>query len=216
MHYYATQFDTKESTEAYRVIQAEEEKCAKQTLQFSGEQVSVWHRLLTLHHEMLHGKYTGFSTIRYTGDRAGIPAWNARAALLSTAGRTSKLAMDTALTGYYSESAALDRIVIESWAQAVLLRFRRMEASTWYRADRGDQRQKTPPTPKSLFATLKRTSCPATMIKLAEDLTKFVNAGSHPSPVYLNQLMRKISELENRASYGVVFHERVESLKGTR
>ncbi len=207
-HPCATELDTPESTLAYRTLDAGRESCARRTLEAHAELVALWHRALTLHYHTAYGTFTGFSTMAFTGDpvdRATLNAWHARHALLGTAGRTSKLAMDAALTGYYSEAAALTRHVTEAWAQAAYLRVLPTEGLRWYRTTEGFLQ--APPSPKTVMAKLRRVKVDRGAIDLAASLFEQTHKGAHPSREFLGQVRGRQEGPQRVLTYVPVFDD---------
>ena len=189
-HAAATSLDTTESTLGYRTIDGGRCPCAVETLQAHPELVALWHRALTLHWHTLSGTYIGEKHWTYPGtpaDRPRLLAWHARARLLGVPGRTSKLALDAALTGYYSESAALSRTIVESWAQAAYLRFYPNEALRWYQAPESEPTRDPPSKYSTLSKKLRKAKVDPATITLADQLYAATSKGAHPSAEFFHQ-----------------------------
>ncbi len=210
MHHYATQLDSPESTLAYRTLNAGRDPCARRTLEAHADLVAVWHRALTHHYHTIYGTFTGFGTMEYSGDpadRGALHAWHARHALLGTAGRTSKLALDGALTGYYSESAALSRHITEGWAHAAYLRVLPSEGLRWYSRSQEAPHHRPPPKFQTLMTKLRQAKVDGAAIKLADSLFEQASKGSHPSREFLGQVRGRQEGLRQHYTYVPVFDE---------
>src|SRR5262249_18039263 len=68
-------------------------------------------------------------------DRVVTGAFELRLQFLALAGRAAKPALDLLVAGYYTESWALLRTMLEEWARAVYIRVKPEEFVRWYEAD---------------------------------------------------------------------------------
>lgn len=186
-HPCATELDPPEMTLAYRTLAAGLVPTAIDSLYEHAELVALWHRAFTLHFHTIYGTFVGAGGFRYSGDPSGLQAWHLRHRLLGMAGATSKLSFDAALTGYYAESAALTRRIVESWAHVAYVRVQPLEGVGWFRSQTGEIRNPNPPKFHAIVSRLKKKDIDQGTINLACELFKYTSQGAHPSPGFLRQ-----------------------------
>ncbi len=171
-----------ELTNGYRGLVAMERRFAIHAVHEHRSQVEAWHRLLTL----LAGPFAGGTRLAVAEEPAA--ADRLRFQLIAGIGAgTSKLSLDAAMAGYYSQSFALTRHMLESWAQAAYVRIRPEEAYRWY-AQPGDPKQWD--RPRSFDAVRKAIRPhikPKGIVDRVDAVIKQLNKGAHPSPELLAQ-----------------------------
>jgi hypothetical protein len=143
--------------------------------------VEHWCRLLTLYREAMSG------TREFDGPDAERHSWLVRQLMAAVVCGTSKMALDAALAGRYTQGFALCRHMLETWVQMVYVGFRPDQALRWSSGPNGE-----PPIEPS-YGTLKRTVLCRTgnpgLFHVIDRLITQYNKGAHPSGLALGQVI---------------------------
>ena len=170
-----------DGTEEHRRLKALHEQEARYTefaLREMPDAVALWYRYLTLYDKALRREHESPSTF---DDHHR--AWDSRLRLASTAAATSKLALDAALAGYYSQAFALLRHMLETWQQMVYVRINPAAAQQWYSPD--GKRQPTEPLQSTIVNKLRKygkqdRELGHNAAEIERQIT-YLHKGAHPS-----------------------------------
>ena len=166
---------------------------ALETLSQHPRETELWYRALTLHLEILRGRWTPLSG---DGSKKQWIARNAQIDLLALALCSSKTALDAILAGYYSMGWAASRHCVETALRCLYLEDLPDAYRYLYDTGDNDTKQRFPSASQvrnQIKKHYKNDNSPGarTYVAMVEDTYKvfeLMNAGSHPSGEGIVQL----------------------------
>ncbi len=163
----------------YRVLHDQEAKYAQIALREMPGAVAVWYRLLTLYDQAIRREH------EFSGDDQDLPAWHLLLYLANVAGGTSKLVLDAALVGYYTQGFALVRHMLESWRQMVYVVIRPGEAHRWFKGPDGSNPRE--PRENTISNALLQHSTDKDLVRQVNHTIKALRKSAHPSGLAFGQ-----------------------------
>ncbi len=182
----------------YVRLQNLESKYTYEALKHHIDQISLWYRALALLVEIAEQEH---STELTEQDREWL-SWSFRLRLVGTAAASAKLALDAALAGYYSQSYAVIRHLLETWRIMIYLRLIPNAAWNWIPAP--DSGKAQPPNSGTISSGIRKTGSHAakTNLEWVNDAVKQCDFGAHPTILALTQVETgKFGHLQLGANY---------------
>lgn len=169
----------------YQYLHLQEAKYTMQALEAMPEAVKNWYGYVSLYVDTMRGDYEcPDDEDSYTCTARMLGLHFANGAII-----TSKMALDAALAGHYSQAFGLMRHMLETWAQITNIRLNPAVAKQWMGNPGG-----TPTYEPSYGAVIKSLRKHATHlgekanIQTGEGLIRQLNKGAHPSRILVAQI----------------------------
>lgn len=161
-------------TEGYQSLHKEAVGVARQTISDHDAGIRAWHAAMTLTLKSLGGTHA------FAGNETMRASRVLRYSFIQGAMLTSKSALETCLSGHYSESMSMCRFLMESWIRIAYLDLQPDAAKKWFKHETwGPEPVDDNPMLKRLRNDPKHNKNAEIVWKLIEDANNY----AHPSPL---------------------------------
>ncbi len=190
----------------YRTLHIQEATYTRKALEAMPDAVANWYGYLTLYDQTLRREH------EWPQDESSDAywSWSVRLNLAAGALASTKLALDAALAGYYSQAYGLLRHMAETWEQMVYLRFNEEAGKQWFSPD-GVQPAREPSQGTILRGIRRHGKSERGLLgnlNVVEEKVQALNKGAHPSGLMMVQVstttpgMRQLGGPLNEALLG--------------
>jgi hypothetical protein len=181
-------------TRGYRQFEGAEREIARRTDGHRHDRLLLWYRLLTLFDaafaRLEHATEDDYQNL----DELNPLARELRLRLLAMAGGTSKMDLDGAMAGYYSQCFGLIRHMIESFFQIAFVRHFPEEAVRWFDQPGGPAGRLYVLPYDQVKRRVRRDSDEEdqNLIDYIDQVFEDMHKGAHPSSILLGQMVGEV------------------------